>query len=195
MGHNGIEHKGNGYWITKDMPPSTKDIPPKYRPNLYDNSLKVPAIVRWPKVIAQGKLIDNVTTNLDWYPTILEMAGVKNPENVIIRGRSLLPVLKGEAVEKWTDEIFTEYSMIHYATAFMRSYRTSNWKLIRDFNNPERDELYNISKDPEENINLIHDSRAEIKDVISTLSQKIMDHMTETNDPLLKKILSENNKS
>jgi len=85
--------------------------------------------------------------------------------------------------------------MIHYATAFMRSYRTSNWKLIRDFNNPERDELYNISKDPEENINLIHDSRAEIKDVISTLSQKIMDHMTETNDPLLKKILSENNKS
>ena len=187
MGHNGIEHKGNGYWITKNLTPPTANIPSKYRPNLYDNSLKVPSMVRWPNVIPAGSIIDDITTSLDWYPTILEMAGAKLPKNKIVRGRSLLPLLKGEKIDNWNGDFYAEYSMINYAKAYMRAYRTKDWKLVKDFNDPERNELYNISKDPEENINMIHDSREQIKKIITMLEHKINQQMHLINDPLLKK--------
>lgn len=191
MGHNGIEHKGNGIWITKSLPPPTGHIPGKYRPNLYDNSLRVPAIVRWPGVIRPGTAIGEVTSSLDWYPTIVEMAGAELPEEEIIRGRSLLPLLKGEEVSEWDNSFFAEYSMVNYCKAYMRCYRTPQWKLVRDFLNPERDELYHIAKDPEENINLIHDCRAEVKAVIQELDEKLRARMAEINDPVLKGIFPE----
>ena len=186
MGHNGIEHKGNGIWITKTLPPATEHIAAKYRPNLYDNSLKVPAIVRWPGVIEPGATIEQTTSNLDWYPTIVEMAGAELPKEETIRGRSLLPLLKGEDVEVWNNDFFAEYSMVNYCEAYMRCYRTTEWKLVKDFLNPERDELYHIARDPEENINLIQDCRAEVKAIIKQLEDKLTARMAEINDPVLK---------
>ena len=185
MGHNGIEHKGNGVWITKAPPKGTPDIPAGRRPNLYDNSLKVPAIVRWPGRIRPGTVISQTTSSLDWYPTIVEMAGAKLPPEHTVRGRSLVPLLRQEKVENWDNDLYAEYSMIHYAQAYMRCYRTPDWKLIKDFKNPERDELYHISMDPEENINLIHDARPEIKGVINALGKKITERMKAIGDPLL----------
>jgi uncharacterized sulfatase len=190
MGHNGIEHKGNGIWITKTIPEDTENIAGKYRPNLYDNSLKVPAIISWPGVVKPGSVIEKNITSLDLYPTIVEMAGIKPPAANIhkVRGRSLVPLLKGENKEDWDNDIYSEYSMINYCTAFLRSYRTSEWKLVLDFINPERDELYHIAYDPEENINLINSSREDVKQIINVLHQRIIDKMEEINDPLLKEI-------
>ncbi len=186
MGHNGIEHKGNGIWITNHLPEATENIASKYRPNLYDNSLRVPAIVRWPGHIKPGTVITENTRSLDWYPTIVEMAGGKTPKKATVRGHSLVPLLKGETVNDWNNDVYAEYSMINYCKAYMRCYRTDEWKLVRDFLNPERDELYNIAKDPEENINMITDCSPEIKAVIKTLDQKITEQMKLINDPLLK---------
>lgn len=188
MGHNGIEHKGNGVWITKTLPKDTKNVPAKRRPNLYDNSLKVPSIVKWPGVIKPGTTIEQLTTNLDWYPTIVEMVGAELPKNKIIRGHSLVNLLKNGKSDDWQEDFYSEYSMINYAQAYMRSYRTRDWKLVKDFQNPARDELFNISKDPEENINMIHDSRLEIKTVIEDLENKITEQMRFLNDPLIKTI-------
>jgi uncharacterized sulfatase len=100
----------------------------------------------------------------------------------------LVPLLKGENKEDWDNDIYSEYSMINYCTAFLRSYRTSEWKLVLDFINPERDELYHIAYDPEENINLINSSREDVKQIINVLHQRIIDKMEEINDPLLKEI-------
>lgn len=188
MGHNGIEHKGNGIWITKTLPVGTKNVPAKRRPNLYDNSLKVPAIVRWTGVIRPGTIIDQTTTNLDWYPTIVEMAGAQLPKNEIIRGKSIVTLLKDGKIDGWNNDFYAEYSMIHYAKAYMRCYRTPDWKLIKDFNNPERNELYHVSKDPEEHINMIYDSRETIKETIKNLGYKITEYMEAVNDPLLKSL-------
>ncbi|GJM33595.1 MAG: N-acetylgalactosamine-6-sulfatase [Saprospiraceae bacterium] len=190
MGHNGIEHKGNGIWITNTLPPATENITSKYRPNLYDNSLKVPAIIFWPGVTKAGTVIEENISSLDWYPTIVEMAGAKLPAKKIIRGHSLIPLLNGGKVENWNNDFYAEYSMINYCKAYMRSYRTTEWKLVRDFLNPERDELYNIAKDPEENINMIYDSREEIKAILKVLDEKIREQMQAINDPLLKRVVS-----
>ncbi len=188
MGHNGIEHKGNGNWITKTLPPATENIEARSRPNMYDTSLKVPAFVIWPGTTKAGMVVNHTITSLDLFPTIVEMAGAKMPENYTIRGRSLVPLLQGKEVENWDDDYYGEYSMINYSSAFMRCYRTPEWKLIRDFLNPGRDELYHIALDPEENINLIDIPTEEVRLVKENLNQHILQKMKEIDDPLLKEV-------
>lgn len=187
MGHNGIEHKGNGKWITNTIPKKTNNINAGYRPNLFDNSLKIPAIVYWKGVAQAGRKVEKTISVLDIYPTLLEMAGVEIPSSseLLLRGRSLLPLIKDEEVDDWDNDFYAEYSMVNYATSFLRSYRAPEWKLVRDFMDPGRDELYHIALDPEENINLIHDNREEVKEIVAVLHQRILDKMKEINDPLL----------
>ena len=188
MGHNGIEHKGNGYWITKTFPPAQGNIAERSRPNMYDNSLKVPAIIKWPDVVKPGIVIENTMTNLDWYPTLVEMGKSKIPEKKIIRGRSLVPLLKGEKVNDWNNDVYAEYSMINYSKAFMRTYRTSKWKLTEDFINEGRDELYHLETDPLETTNLINTESEEVHTIRKNLHEKIILKMKEINDPLLQQV-------
>jgi uncharacterized sulfatase len=188
IGHSGIEHKGNGYWITKTRHPRQGNIAENSRPNMYDNSLKVPAIIKWQGVIQPGTIINKVMTSLDWYPTVVEMAGAKLPENKIVRGRSLVPLLKGETLANWDNDVYSEYSMINYSKAYMRTYRTEKWKLIKDFLNNGRDELYNLEDDPGELKNLIDEENSEINFVKEELNEKIIQKMKEVNDSLLQHI-------
>lgn len=188
MGHNGIEHKGNGHWITNSVPAATKNLAKNSRPNLYNQSLRVPLLIRWPGVVPPETILTQTVTNLDWYPTILELAGAKKPEGKILRGRSMLPLLKGAPKEDWDNELYTEYSMINYSTALMRSYQTSDWKLVKDFQDPSRDELYHLASDPEERENLIEKDDPEIKGIIHTLTEKLVAKMEQIKDPLLQTI-------
>jgi arylsulfatase A-like enzyme len=185
MGHNGIWHKGNGKWATLHEPPATDTIAQGYRPNLYDNSIRVPAMVRWPGIIKAGTVVQETTSSLDWYPTICAMAGIEVPKDVIVRGKDIMTLLKGEQINNWDNDFYGEYQMINYCQSYMRMYRTPKWKLIRDFINPERDELYNLKKDPEENFNLIHTNSPVVQNVIKELNKKIVAKMTELDDPIL----------
>ena len=155
---------------------------------MYDNSLKVPAIIKWPGVIQPGTIINKVMTSLDWYPTVVEMAGSELPENKIVRGRSLVPLLKGETLVNWDNDVYSEYSMINYSKAYMRTYRTEKWKLIKDFLNNGRDELYNLENDPGELKNLIDEDNSKINFVRKELNEKIIQKMKEVNDSLLQHI-------
>ena len=68
----------------------------------------------------------------------------------------------------------------------MRMWRTPDWKLVRDFLNPERDELYDLRADPQELRNLIGAEDYRLAQVVERLDVKIRTHMRETGDPLLK---------
>ncbi|MBN2296117.1 MAG: sulfatase-like hydrolase/transferase [Pirellulales bacterium] len=190
MGHNGVWHKGNGIWATKKHPPGkwhrgTRVISDKYRPNLYDRSLKTPAIVRWPGVVRPGTVIKDTVSHLDLFPTLLTMAKADAPQGTVLRGRDLTPLLKGNTPADWDQDLYAEYSMINYAVATMRCYRTPRYKLIRDFFNPQRDELYDLQSDPAETKNLIRDTDPAIKAVIADLNAKILAKMRANGDPLL----------
>ena len=165
MGHNGIWHKGNGHWILTELPQGTPNVPPLQRPNMYDNSIRVPTAIRWPGVIPPGTVVEETVSNLDWYPTLLEMANAPRPADTVLRGNSIVPILKGESAD-WDNDFYAEYSTRHQSRTHMRMYRTPQWKLVRDFLNPERDELYNLESDPAETTNLIHEDSPEIKQVI-----------------------------
>jgi len=178
MGHNGIWHKGNGRWILTDNR--------GHRPNLYDNSLKVPAIIRWPAVIKPKTVIDRTVTNLDWFPTILAMANIMPAADANLRGRNFLPLLKGKN-PPWDDNLFAQYKMWswHQNGADLRCYRTTRYKLVRDFKHEGSDELYDLVADPNETKNLIDSSDPAIQKARRQLNEKLLTQMRLINDPTL----------
>jgi len=182
MGHHGIWHKGNGLWATKKRPPGeyhngVRVISDKYRPNLYDESLRVPAVVRWPGVVTPRTVVLNTATALDVFPTLAEVAD-RNADPKL-KGRSLVPLLKGEHPSDWNNDVFAEYDMIHYATASLRCYRTDRYKLVRDRHNEGCDEFFDLMEDPSENHNLINDARPEIQHKIKELDTLLRQHSAE----------------
>ncbi len=185
MGHNGIWHKGNGHWVLTENPPFTENIPKGQRPNMYDNSIRVPTMIRWPGVVRPGTVIDKTVSNLDWFPTLLEMAGAKLPQDAKIHGESFVPLLQGKPIA-WDNDFYAEYSTKHQSHTHMRMIRTPEWKLIRDFLNEGRDELYHLTQDPAEANNLIDSNSPEIQSVIQQLDAKILANMQAIDDPVLK---------
>ncbi len=183
IGHNGIWHKGNGHWILTENPKATENIPEGQRPNMYDNSLKVPAIVKWPGVIQPNTIIENTATILDWYPTFLRMADIELPDSLTIRGRNLMTLLKGEENSDWNNNVYGEYSTHHQSRTHMRMYRTTDWKLVMDYLNSDRHELFDLKKDSEETINLY--KNLAYQDVIIKLEEKLLEQMKKIDDPVL----------
>jgi uncharacterized sulfatase len=186
MGHNGIWHKGNGHWILKPPPTVTnKNIPRGQRPNMYDNSIFVPTAVRWPGHISPGTTLDLPVANLDWYPTLLSLTGTKQPKGETIRGRDISGELLGKQAD-WKDICYGEYSTIHQSKTHMRMIRTSKWKLVRDFLNPERDELFDLKNDPAEAHNVIKSKKNTV--TVKKLHDMILERMREVKDPVLSRI-------
>ncbi len=176
LGHHGIWHKGNGRWILTDNRGP--------RPNLWDNSLRTPTIVRWPGRIAAGSVLDRSVTFLDWFPTILEMAGVARPKGLRLRGRSFLPLLQGKEQTPWNDDIFVQYRMWDWnqTGADLRGYRTTRWKLVRDFRHEGKDEFYDLQNDHAETRNLIDSADPQVVAAISELDREMRAAMQETGD-------------
>ncbi len=128
----------------------------------YDESLRVPFIVRYPALgpAARGQVRDEMVLNLDLAQTLLDFAGVPAPKEM--QGRSWRPLLAGPAGE-WRPSWFYEYfaekqknSLVPDITAV----RTANAKLIRYTDHPEWTELFDLAADPFETRNLFAEPAA-----------------------------------
>lgn len=194
MGHNGIWHKGNGRWLTKDeRDPAGIYVYPdslyrKYaildgRPNLYDNSLRVPMIIRWPGQTQEGAFIDEIVTHLDLYPTLLEMAGIKKPDDLLLRGSSLAPLLKGSDID-WDNTFFAQLTLPK-TNSLLRSIQTKEWKYVHDFADSTKYEFYNMADDPRENNNLIDNADPFLIGRRESMRNRLLSRLWEINDPVL----------
>lgn len=190
MAHNGMWHKGNGHWLLKHKTAATKNIPTGQRPNMYDNSIKVPTIVRWPNVVQTNSVNQSSMSNLDWFPTLVSIAkGQINRDN-IVRGESYLPAfLNADAV--LTSDYYATYSTLHQSVTEMRMYSDGQYKLIKDFKNKGRDEFYDLSNDPQETTNLIATVKPELQQVINTFDDIIFKKMLATDDPVLEQFFAD----
>ena len=187
MGHHGVYHKGNGHWLLKKeaLPPATPNIPAGQRPNMFDTSLHVPMIVRWPGVVTPGSVNEHTISHLDWLPTFTAITSGKLPTNSPVRGRNIEPLLRGGGKTVWDESFYAEYSTKHQSKTQMRVFRTPKWKLICDFLNEGRDELFNLSVDPDETKNLISEQSAEVAGARTELAHEILAKMEEIRDPSL----------
>ena len=123
---------------------------------MYEESLAMPLIVRWPGHTEPGSVDDHLVQNLDYAPTFLELAGVEVPDDM--QGRSLVPLLEGRAPDDWRDAIYYhyyEYPSVHMVPRHV-GIRTERWKLIHYYPFDEW-ELFDLALDPDETRNLYGD--------------------------------------
>ena len=124
---------------------------------MFEQSLAMPFLIRWPGVVSPGTRSDTLIQNIDYAPTFLEAAGAEIPAG--IQGRSLLPVLKGETPGDWRKEIYYFYSGERtHAVAAHDGIRTRTHKLIF-FPKTNEWNLFDLVKDPEE-MRSVHDDPA-----------------------------------
>ena len=119
---------------------------------MYEESFRTPLLVRLPGGIHGD--VDAFVQNIDYAPTILELAGVEIPKDM--HGESFLPFLKGEKPAHWRDALYYHFYEYPAEHAVKRHYgvRTDRYKLIHFYNDIDTWELYDLQEDPSEMKNL-----------------------------------------
>jgi arylsulfatase A-like enzyme len=122
----------------------------------YDESLRIPMLVRYPRLIKPGATHDAMVLNIDVAPTFLELAGVQTPASV--QGRSFVPLLAGQTPADWRKAWFYEYFFERgFSHPTILAVRTETHKLIRYPGHDDWTELFDLKADPYEKKNLFND--------------------------------------
>lgn len=151
---------------------------------IYEESLRMPFIVRYPASIPAGSTCDDIVSNLDFALTILDFASVSQPAGM--QGRSCRPLLEGKPTPPdWPDATYYRYwmHMAHHEVPAHYGIRTRDYKLIFFYGlpldatgavstpTPPHWELYDLRKDPQEMHNAYRDPAC--ADIVKTLKAKL----------------------
>lgn len=137
---------------------------------MYEESFRTPLLVRYPKEIKAGTVIDRLVQNLDFAPTLLDYAGVPIPADM--QGESFRKLVNGSSNE-WRDAVY--YTYYEYPAVHMvkRHYgvATDRYKLMHFYYDIDEWEMYDLEKDPSE-LNNVYEDPA-YADVRKELHQKL----------------------
>lgn len=148
---------------------------------MYEESIRVPLLVRFPRMVPAGSSASEMALNVDVAPTILDVAGVDPPASGM-DGKSLKPLLQGRKTE-WRKDFLYEYYEYPgpHSGKKNRGVRSERWKYIHFFEEPQEYELYDLANDPHEMLNLINDP--EYAGVVEHLRKRMLELRMELNDP------------
>nr|WP_320154011.1 sulfatase [uncultured Draconibacterium sp.] len=138
----------------------------------YEASMRIPMLIRYPKLIQSETKIEELCLNVDLAPTILELAGVQKPE--YMQGESMLDLLGQKKDTPWRETMLFQYYVddaYPYAGPDMLAVRTDKYKLVDCFLENDIDELYDLENDPGEMNNLI--GKTEYAEVEKQLREEI----------------------
>lgn len=153
---------------------------------VYEESMRMPFIVRYPKMVKPGSVNKDLIANTDFAPTLLALAGIEIPDDM--QGRSFLPMLRGEpAPENWRTGVYYRYwlHMTSHANPAHYAIRTKRYKLIFFYGLPldvpyaakkpvePYWELYDLQRDPRELNNVYGDP--DYAQVRESLKQQLLD--------------------
>ena len=141
---------------------------------MFEESLKMPFLIRWPGVVPAETRSETLIQNIDYGPTFLEIAGAKVPAEM--QGRSLMPVLKNkcQAPADWRDAIYYAYyenAAVHEVPVH-DGVRSDRYKLMF-FPRGREWQLFDLEKDPQE-MNSVHADPA-YADVLKAHQQRYLD--------------------
>jgi N-acetylglucosamine-6-sulfatase len=133
---------------------------------MYEESQRMPFLVRYPKTVSAGQRFDTIIENVDYAPTMLEFAGANIPNSV--QGKSFKSLLEtGKEAADWKQEAYYRYwmHMAHHDNPGHLGIRTETHKLIYfygcnydgGYQTPAGWELYDLADDPHETRNIYHD--------------------------------------
>lgn len=145
---------------------------------MYEESLRMPFLIRWPSKIKAGSVSKGMILNVDFAPMMLAAAGAKVPADM--QGRSFLPLLAGQTPKGWRRSMYYRYYHPgHHNVAAHYGVRTDRYKLIY-FNKLNQWELYDLQKDPTEMKNVYNDPAyqkivAQLKKELERLRKELKD--------------------
>lgn len=125
--------------------------------SLYDESIRIPMLVRYPRLFSKGKTIDEMVLNIDIAPTFLELAGIKVPQEM--QGLSWKDLAGGIKPNNWRQSFFLEYYKELGEVPTSYAIRTTTHKLVKYPGHTEWTEVYDLSADPYEIKNLASDTK------------------------------------
>jgi arylsulfatase A-like enzyme len=137
---------------------------------MYEESLKMPLIVKWPGQTKPGSVNTDLVQNLDYAETFLELAGAEIPSDM--QGRSLVPLLKGQTPADWREAIYYHYFEYPSVHMVARHYgiRSDRYKLIHYYQFGEW-ELFDLQEDPDERTNLY--GKAEYAELVEVMKKQL----------------------
>ncbi|MEM6430247.1 MAG: sulfatase/phosphatase domain-containing protein [Deinococcota bacterium] len=122
---------------------------------MYEESMRMPLVIRYPKLIPPNTKVNDIITNVDIAPTMLELAGVAIPEE--IQGKSFVKLLSDQKSNDWRQSMYYhyyEYPFWHHVQPHY-GIRTDRYKLIHFYYDIDVWEFYDLQEDPQELNNLI----------------------------------------
>ncbi len=149
---------------------------------IYEESLRTPLVIALPKGFKGKGDIVPMVQNIDYAPTILELAGAPIPAD--IQGRSFLSLLKGEKPKQWRKGVYYHFHEYPAEHAVKRHYgiRTERYKLIHFYNDIDVWELYDLKKDPHELNNLY--GKPGTEKLTQKLRKQLWDLQVQYDDPI-----------
>lgn len=157
---------------------------------MYEESIRMPFIIRYPKEIEAGSTVDDIILNIDFAPLLLDYAGIRVPESM--QGRSFRANLQGQTPDNWRKAFYYRYWMHQQHRPAHLGVRTKRYKLIYLYGQPLRDvygasptkpswEFYDLQEDPKELDNRYGESRYKskiraLKDTLWQLKERAGDH-------------------
>jgi len=159
--------------------PHTQNLPLRAgKGSLYEGGIREPMIVKWPGVAEPKTIADQYLQIQDFFPTILEMAGIMNSKTVQdIDGKSFMPVLKNSRYADTSSVLIWHYpnrwtTDTTEALCFVSAIRQGNWKLIYKMKEKKL-ELYNLKNDIGEQKNLSSENPQKTKEMAHLLTVKL----------------------
>jgi arylsulfatase A-like enzyme len=167
---------------------------------MYEESLRVPLLMRYPRMVTGGQAESRFAMNVDLAPTILDFAGIQVPESM--QGRSLRPLVTGQEVESWRKTAYYSYFENSWAMRDMsrdqmtdpsfqfwtahrvgpnRGVRTDRYKLIEYYTEDGYAELFDLQNDPNEMRNIYGEPGvSEIQTQLTTELRALQDQYRDT---------------
>lgn len=184
----------NGPWIevtNGNKPGADKLIPPShsgsatplrgYKMVSWDGGHRVPCIIKWPKHIPEGHVVDEIATSMDFYPTFVDLAGGKLESGAKRDGINITELLKNPEEVHFPDRIY-----YYYVYKRLQAVRKGKWKLVlprpahpegtgfcgRFYGNEvENIELYDLDNDVSESIDLAAEYPQVVKEMLVHINQ------------------------
>jgi arylsulfatase A-like enzyme len=161
----------------------------------YDESLRIPMLIRYPRMIKPNTTSDEMVLNIDLAPTLIDLGGGKIPSEM--QGRSWRPLLAGQRTE-WRQSFLSEYffESSFPTTPTVLAVRTPTAKLIKYPGHDEWTELFDLARDPYEVTNLVRDPahqdllarmNAEFEAQVKATRFEIPPYADKPGDPAVKK--------
>ncbi|MBD0835641.1 sulfatase [Aestuariibaculum suncheonense] len=147
---------------------------------IYEESLRMPFIVKYPKLIKAGTVNEDIITNIDFAPTLLDIANISTTHQM--QGESFKSILKGTTPKDWQEGMYYHYYEFPYWHHVQPHYgiRTKKYTLSHFYYNIDVWELYDLEKDPNQMNNIINDPQ--YTNVITDLKLELKNLMIKYED-------------